>query len=249
MENEEIKDDKAKAASEPSADENHGQSHSDGEAPKDGGSGSDKAGGNDGGKQKGEGDDEIRIPKHRFDEEVKKRKDLERRLDEREKLDERLKEAIGGKKRPEEADDEFAEISRKYSVDRGFLSEVASAVERRAEQRLDARLAPVKKVQEETMFEREERQLAKDFPEYEDLSSEDRKKIRDAAFSKQYSAVPLADIYKMQTYDRPRGQRKTAEDYRGGGARKDAGQEPDWRNMPPEEFKKWSDGLQTKRGR
>lgn len=243
MENQEL-DDKAKAApADSSKADNHDQSHAD-DDKSDTRGGDDNTGGKDGGKK----DDEINIPKHRFDEEVEKRKELERRLNERDAFDKRLKEAVNGPDRAQNADDDVERIATKYNVNRDFTNEILDAAEKRAMKKLDPKLGVLTKAQAESEFEREMRGLSKQFPEVEDLTEDEQKKLREMAFDRQYASVPLENVYKIFSYGRPEGRRKTAEGYRPGAARKDASKEKDISDMSLEEFKKYSDNL-AKQGR
>lgn len=188
------------------------------------------------------GDDEHRIPKHRLDEEIAKRKKLEEEVQTLTDRFSRMGDALSGKEKQAQ-DAELSELSKKYNVDESFLKDMSGYFEKKAEEKFRSDNATVKKSLAEMSYDRELSQLEKKFPEARDLSGEELKELKKMAHSQKFRTTPLEDIYKVMTYDKPRGSSKTVESSRPGGAAQDSGEAPDISKMSVEEFKKFSDGL------
>lgn len=187
--------------------------------------------------------DEIMIPKSRFDEEVDKRRKLEGDLEDFRKRMTEVGDTLSGRDKTAVVDEKVDQLSKKYNVSPDFISDIMSAAEERAGKRIDALHAPLKASQAETQYERELRTLQDSHPEAEHLAPEDRKKLREMAFDPKYSRTPLEDIYKVLMFGRTAPKKKTVEGARSGGGRPNADEFPDISSMSLEEFEKFSDRL------
>lgn len=195
-----------------------------------------------GGEENPSGDDEHRIPKHRLDEEIAKRKRLEEEVQTLTDRFSRMGDALSGKEKQVQ-DAELEELSKKYNVDPSFLKDMSGYFEKKAEEKFRNENTTVKKSLAEMHYDRELNQLEKKYSDARDMSDEERKELKKLAHSQRFRTTPLEDIYKVMTYDKPRGSSKTVESSRPGGAPQDSGEAPDISKMSVEEFKKFSDNL------
>lgn len=191
-------------------------------------------------------DEEHQIPKHRFDEEVAKRRETEEKLKSMESRFDNMAQALSGKTE-EEKDHVVDELSKKYGVDSGFISEMLGAAEKKVEAKYQKDLGSVKQAQAKQAFQGEMQKLYEDMPDAADLSKEDKAELEKMAFSQQYARTPLTDIYKILTYGRPAGKGRTAESGRPGAGRMTGEAEVDISKMSIEEFEAYSNKKAEKR--
>lgn len=187
-------------------------------------------------------DEDKWIPKHRFDEVLEKNKKLDADLTALSDKFERMGEALTGKNKSEAADDEIEGMSQKYGVSKQFMEDLIKVAEKRSRTSVQTDLTTVKQAQAEAAFEKEMRSLGDEIPEAAELSKEDREQLRKMAFDPKYSRTPLSDIYKIMSFGRSPGKRKTVESSRGGGGRGGGG-DVDIESMDLKEFEEYSNRL------
>lgn len=187
-------------------------------------------------------DEDKWIPKHRFDEVLDKNKKLETDLAGLSDKFDRMGEALTGKNKSDAADDEIEGMSQKYGVSKAFMEDLIKVAEKRSKSSVQTDLTAVKQAQAEQAFDKEMRTLGDEIPDASDMSKDDRETLRKMAFDPKYSRTPLSDIYKIMSFGRSAGKRKTVEGSRAGSGRSSNG-ETDIENMTLQEFEAFSNAL------
>lgn len=147
---------------------------------------------------------------------------------------------------PKDQADGVSELSSKYKVPEDFLRELLDVTTKTVEQKTEERLKPLRKQQAEQAFQREVSEFYQTVPEAKDMSPDERKEFFELVAKPEYGKLPLQDIYKLFTYDRPAPTGYSAE-----GARNGSRGFGDTRgidmskisSMSPEEFKEFSDNM------
>ncbi len=202
--------------------------------------------------QDGKEDDDLMIPKSRFDEVSTQakttKKDLEevkRKFEKSEKSREDLQSkletianGLTGNKGDDETDPELKELAEEFGVDSSFLVKMAGLMDSRNKKNLETNLQPVKQHQANEYFDKEFNQLSEKYPDAKEMKDD----LKKQAFKKENLQVSLENIYKMETYDKVQGQSNPVEPGSGG----EKGYESDKVDigkMTPDEFEKWSNDL------
>lgn len=196
--------------------------------------------------------EEIKIPKSRLDEEVQRRRELEKkyeevskRSDEFENRFEKLATAIKGGDPEDKTPEEIRQISEKWNVPTGFVQEIIEQATEKSTSKVQKDIEPLKKSAAATSYEQEVKQLEQSVPDAQHMTSEERQKLKKLAHSPGYQKTPLKDIYKIVTYDNPRGSDTTAEPARGRSGRSSGAEDmmKKIEDMSPSEFKEFSNDL------
>lgn len=195
---------------------------------------------------------DIKVPKHRLDEEAKKRQEAEKRAElsqqkyqELEQKMNRMAEALSGADPKEsEAKKRYASLAEEYKVPQDFVEKFVNLAKEEVTQEVESKFKPVQQQQAAISWQNEVAHLEKEVPEAKELTKEEQEKMRKMAYSPAYSKVPLADIYKIIAADKPRGNQRTAESAGGGRSGGSFG-EPDFaekiKSMSLDEFRKFSE--------
>ena len=147
-------------------------------------------------------------------EEVVPKRDLMRVKDDRDKLKARVRELEAQDRTPKSSSPDLETLKAKYSwVDADFLDDVASLIEKKAEEKL----APVRTQQKQETFEKKwnklyEDQLAK--AEWVDTSKVDPNVIKALALSPQYRDTPIKELIEKLHKVEPTGRMTTESDTR-----------------------------------
>ena len=196
------------------------------------------------------GSDEPMIPKSRFDEALAKEraKREEDMLSLKRDMESKLHAAatsLTGEQQGELPDKDILELSTKYGVDTAFLKDMETIYAKRAEARIAETLKPLQSQQQQVAYDREFNQLIDEFPEAAQMTSEEKEEFKKLAHQPAYTKTRLTDLWKIQNYDKPKGQRKTVESGRGRGTGFSS-DELDISSMSDEEFLAYGNKLANK---
>jgi len=196
-----------------------------------------------------EGND-IQIPKARLDEEISKRKELEKKFEDSQKtvtdLSSKIQtvaDGLSGKSAGEQKD-AIADFMLEHNVpadQRKFMEGFINIAVNQSKQAMEPELAPAKVARAEQIYNAQYSKLVDEIPEAGELSSDDRDEFKKLAHQKENLNTPLVHLYKSWQYDRPEGKKKTVEGGRGGASR--GGGEVDINSMNLKEFEEWSNRL------
>lgn len=194
--------------------------------------------------------DDYRVPKSRLDEEISKRKELEKKYEETQKtvtdLNTKIQsvaEGLSGKSASEKKD-VIADFMHEHNVpsdQRKFLEGFINIAVTQSKQAIEPDLAPAKVARAEQIYNAQFAKLTEDIPAASEMTSEEREEFKKLAHQKENLTTPLPHLYKSWQFDRPEGKRKTVEGGRGGAAR--GGGEPDISSMSLSEFEDYSNRL------
>ncbi len=204
---------------------------------------SEKGGQADDTADKKETEKEPMIPKHRFDEVAEQAKLGKQALDELA----RMKRAFNGEDSSPQLDAKVSKFSEKYNIKEEFAKDLLELSTAEAEKKLKAEMQPLRQQQAQAAFANEISALEKEFPDAVDMTKDERDEFIKMATSEKYRAVPLVELWKIKTFGRPPGKKKTAEASRSGGG-KSADEEVDISAMSIADFEKYSASLSKKSG-
>lgn len=139
---------------------------------------------------------------------------------------------------------ELDSLAAEYNVPIEYLQKQNSIMAKMVKDELQAELAPLKKGQEDLKYQKQEQLLTEKYPEVASLSAEERKDLRDLAYSKEYLNTPLPAVYAQFVLDRPDGRPKTFES--GSGGPRSASGEKSISEMTDAEFMEFSNSMAKK---
>lgn len=152
-------------------------------------------------------DDQIMIPKHRFDEEVAKRKELEEKFNtesqSRAKLEGRMNAmatALSGGT-TESADDDIVGLAQEFNLPTDFVERFVELNEKRLNKRVEERLQTTQHQVAKMQFEAEWAKLGAQYPAVTAWDERQKTDFLKVAADPRYKALPFSEVLQLKFPD------------------------------------------------
>lgn len=184
--------------------------------------------------------DDGTVPRHRLNEAETKRKEAEAEVQKAKANEaaavakiEALTRTLSGATK-NEREEKIAAFAKRHNLDESFIGELVAL--NQPENKPDP---SSQKAIAEVRFAEELDALIDAIPEAEEMSREERKSLKDRAFSKEFHSTPLKTIYRDMMYDKRTESKKTFEESRAGGGKKADDANPDFSTFTPDQMREW----------